>query len=307
MIRLRPYKKSDAEYIMKWFTDKKAFTQWCADNFTYPLTKEQLEYYYHKYEKDENAWIISALNEEGIPVGHFLMRLADYKKESIHLGFIIVDSKIRGKGYGKEMVSLAVKYAFDILKVKRVTLGVFDNNPAAHNCYKSLGFIEEKYNENTFIYGNEKWGIYNMAIEKLILIIFEKKLDSIYKALELQYLNGDNEGKGFRVLAYRNDGYTDMFDDLSLNFNPNEKCDVVEKGLNKHVKRNVEDTVFEVTDGCVEVSFDLEDLEKRKIHVYIKEQNRKKSITMNLLAPIGHYREAPSSLPVFFLYDFDFI
>lgn len=23
MIRLRPYKKSDAEYIMKWFTDKK--------------------------------------------------------------------------------------------------------------------------------------------------------------------------------------------------------------------------------------------------------------------------------------------
>ena len=77
------------------------------------------------------------------------MRKADYKNESIHLGFIIVDSKIRGQGYGKEMVALAVKYAFEI-KVKRVTLGVFDNNTAARCCCKSVGFVEEKYNENIF-------------------------------------------------------------------------------------------------------------------------------------------------------------
>ena len=166
MIRLRPYKESDAEYIINWFKDKMAFTQWCADKFIYPLTKEQLNDYYHNYEKEDNGWIMTALNEEGTPVGHFLMRKADYKNESIHLGFIIVDSKIRGQGYGKEMVALAVKCAFEILKVKRVTLGVFDNNTAAQSCYKSVGFVEEKYNENIFTYGNEKWGIYDMAIEK---------------------------------------------------------------------------------------------------------------------------------------------
>lgn len=166
MIRLRPYKQNDAEYIINWFRDKMAFAQWCAGKFTYPLTKEQLDDYYHNYEKDEKAWIMTALNEEGIPVGNILMRLADYNKESIHFGFIIIDSKMRGQGYGKEMVALAVKYAFEILKVKKVTLGVFDNNPAAHNCYKSVGFVEEKYNENIFNYGEEKWGIYDMAIEK---------------------------------------------------------------------------------------------------------------------------------------------
>lgn len=166
MIRLRPYKQTDAEYIINWFPDKEAFFKWCAGKFTYPLTKEQLDEYYNNYEKDENAWIMTALNEEGVPVGHLLMRLADYKKESIHFGFIIVDLKMRGQGYGKEMVSLAVKYAFEILKVKRITLGVFDNNPAAHYCYKSVGFVEEKFNENVFSYGDEKWGIYDMAIEK---------------------------------------------------------------------------------------------------------------------------------------------
>lgn len=166
MIRLRPYKLSDSQYILNWVSDEFTFTKWCAGKFTYPLTKEQLNEYYRNYEKDDNAWLMTALNEEGIPVGHFLMRMADYQNESIHLGFIIIDTQIRGQGYGKEMVALAIKYAFDILKVNRVTLGVFDNNLAAHYCYKAAGLVDEKYNENIFPYGNEKWGIYDMAVEK---------------------------------------------------------------------------------------------------------------------------------------------
>ncbi len=166
MIRLRPYKLSDSEYLLKWMGDEFAFAQWCANKFSYPLTIEQLVTYYQTYEQDENAWIMTALNDDGIPVGHLLMRLADYKNESIHLGFIIVDNKIRGKGYGKEMVSLAVKYAFYILKIKRVTLGVFDNNPFAYACYKSVGFEEIKHHEANFPFQNNKWGVYDMIKEQ---------------------------------------------------------------------------------------------------------------------------------------------
>lgn len=165
MIRLRPFKLSDSNYLVNWFQNEVSFTQWCAGKFAYPLTVEQLEQYYHNYEQDEHAWILTALNEDGAPVGHMMMRLADYQKESIHFGFIVVDSGTRGQGYGKEMVSLAVKYAFDILKVRRATLCVFDNNPAAHACYKAVGFIDEKYNIGSFPYKDEKWGTYDMVIK----------------------------------------------------------------------------------------------------------------------------------------------
>lgn len=151
------------------------------------------------------------------------------------------------------------------------------------------------------------FGIKYTPIEKLALINFEKEPDLIYRGLELQYLNGNDVGKGFRVLAYRNDGYVDMYDDLSLKFDPNEQCDVAEKGLNKHIQTNIENTVFEKVDGSVQISFDFEDLEKRTIHVYIKEHIKKKSIPMNLLAPIGFGSERPTCLPIFFLYNFDFI
>ena len=38
------------------------------------------------------------------------------------------------------MLDLALQYAFDILKVEKVTLGVFENNKPAYYCYKAVGF-----------------------------------------------------------------------------------------------------------------------------------------------------------------------
>jgi RimJ/RimL family protein N-acetyltransferase len=166
MLRLRPYKDSDANYLINWLHDEKQFTMWSAGKFTYPLTKEQLLEYKNRYDEDEFGWIFTTLNETGTPVGHFLMRMADYQKQSIHIGFIIVDEQHRGKGYGKEMLNLAIKYAFEILGVNRMTLGVFENNEAAHRCYRSVGLVDENYHKEFFPFKDEKWGLYDMAIER---------------------------------------------------------------------------------------------------------------------------------------------
>lgn len=166
MLRLRPYKSIDAKYIVSWMQDKRSFAMWCADKFQYPLTEAQLYHYKEKYAQDENAWLMTALDEQGKPVGHFLMRLADFESGSIHLGFIIIDPGIRGKGYGRQMLQQAVRYTFEILDMQRITLSVFDANPAAHSCYKSAGFIDDRYEANAFIRQKEAWGLYDMSVER---------------------------------------------------------------------------------------------------------------------------------------------
>ena len=113
MLRLRPFKMRDAKYLMNWFTDERSFKMWSADKFEYPLSEVQLRNYKEMYEEDEFGWIFIALDEKGTPVGHLLMRMADYEKNSVHFGFIVVDASRRGKGYGSEMVRLAVQYAFE--------------------------------------------------------------------------------------------------------------------------------------------------------------------------------------------------
>lgn len=142
MLRLRPYKACDAKTIVSWIKDETAFRKWSADRFErYPITEEDLNAHYDEFAYADNFFEMTAFDETGI-VGHLIMRYTDEEKKVIRFGFVIVDDAKRGKGYGKQMLQLAIKYAFDLLRVEKITLGVFENNDPAYYCYRSVGFQE---------------------------------------------------------------------------------------------------------------------------------------------------------------------
>lgn len=65
-----------------------------------------------------------ATKDMGIIVGFFCFSVNLSTNEGM-LKFVIIDDSLRNKGYGKEMINLAVKYAFEIAKVDAVQLNVF--------------------------------------------------------------------------------------------------------------------------------------------------------------------------------------
>ena len=138
MLRLRPYKPSDAETIQKWIKDEDAFRKWSTDRYPhYPITADDMNYKYMDCNGDcaepDNFYPMTAFDDSGI-VGHLIMRFIDAKKSTLRFGFVIVDDAKRGMGCGKQMLELALGCAFDILKVQKVTLGVLENNPGAYYC-----------------------------------------------------------------------------------------------------------------------------------------------------------------------------
>jgi len=153
-LRLRPYKPSDAQQIVSWIKDERAFHKWCSDRFgAYPITAEDINYKYldcnGDCEEPDNFYPMTLADECG-PVGHLILRYTDKSKSTIRFGFVIVDDSRRGKGYGKKMLQMAIRYAFDMLKAEKITLGVFENNPPAYFCYKAAGFREPS-TEKTFM------------------------------------------------------------------------------------------------------------------------------------------------------------
>lgn len=150
MLRLRPYKKSDAHEIVKWIKNEFTFHQWSADRYDhYPISAADINKQYEAMAEADWFYPMTAFDETGI-VGHLIMRFTDEKKQILRLGFVIVDDTRRGKGFGKEMLLLSLKYAFELLRVKKVTLGVFENNPAAYYCYKAAGFQDVTVAEQKF-------------------------------------------------------------------------------------------------------------------------------------------------------------
>ena len=165
MIRLRPYKPSDAAYLLKWWegADEERFVKWSCGKFDYPLSKEQLDTYFATWcLEEESGWLMTAMDDSGKPVGHFIMRLADYEESSIRLGFIVVDPGARGMGYGKEMISQALKYAFDVVGMKKASLGVFENNPQAKACYEGVGFTAKEYVSDYLLYKGVTYAAFEM-------------------------------------------------------------------------------------------------------------------------------------------------
>ena len=134
---LRPFNINDAPTILSWCKDKHAFRLWSADRYKdYPAKPEEMMEQYNS----NNMYPLTAVVDNLI-IGHILLRYPSEDKTVIRFGFVIVDDSKRGKGYGKQMLRLAIDHAKHKLGVQKITLGVFDNNPSAIHCYESVGFV----------------------------------------------------------------------------------------------------------------------------------------------------------------------
>lgn len=145
-MRLRPYKPADAQTILSWVRDEETFRRWVTDRYPhYPIIPAEMNDKYYENNGDcpepDNFFPMTAYDDKGI-LGHLILRFTDEKKETLRFGFVIVDDSRRGTGCGKRMLLLARRYAFEFLKVKRITLGVLENNPGAMHCYRAAGFRE---------------------------------------------------------------------------------------------------------------------------------------------------------------------
>lgn len=165
MLRLRPYKACDAKTIVSWIKNEMAFRKWSADRFErYPITADDLNAHYDAFAYADHFFEMIAYDDTGI-VGHLIMRFTDEEKRVLRFGFVIVDDAKRGMGYGKEMLQLAIQYAFGLLKVDLITLGVFENNAPAYYCYQSVGFRETGQIEDYMIAG-ETWNCVELELQK---------------------------------------------------------------------------------------------------------------------------------------------
>ncbi|NCC14717.1 MAG: GNAT family N-acetyltransferase [Clostridia bacterium] len=118
----------------------------CSNTYTYMVL-------------NNTYWAMTAEDEKGI-VGHITLRFTD--QETVRLGFVLVDESRRGQGLGKELVSMAISYAQQVLGAKRIALGVFTENISARRCYESLGFLQDMDHVEKYQMKDEVWDCIEM-------------------------------------------------------------------------------------------------------------------------------------------------
>jgi RimJ/RimL family protein N-acetyltransferase len=168
VISLQQFGENDFDRLIAEVPDARFLLQWSGPKYTHPLDATQLQDTLEKATGDNPAFYVfkAVLPETLETVGHIQLMNIDYEAAKCTLGRVLMFKEHRGKGFGKELVAMAVQEAFENLNLNEVMLSVFDFNAIAIAAYKSIGFVEYQFEEAARSFRNEKWNIIKMKINK---------------------------------------------------------------------------------------------------------------------------------------------
>lgn len=156
MLDLRKMQACDFERVVGWIKDEDTFYKWSAGRLgEYPLSATFMKQCYDDIMQSMEAYPMMAYDGDTC-VGHMMMRFLDKDRSELRFGFVVLDSSIRGKGYGRQLIETAREYARNELHADNITIGVFANNEPAIRCYEKAGFARTGIVEEYTING-ENW------------------------------------------------------------------------------------------------------------------------------------------------------
>lgn len=172
MYKLRELERIDLDRINKWRNDPNLIACLGAP---YRYINEDVDIeWYDKYLNSRNNSVRCAIVEEEneeVVLGLISLLNINSINRSAEMHIMIGENENRGKGIGSFSVKAMIKHAFYNLNLRRIELGVLENNYSAIHLYEKSGFIREGFKRKS----NYKNGNYiSMIIMGLLLEDFEK-------------------------------------------------------------------------------------------------------------------------------------
>ncbi len=142
-VTMRPLQLEDWKRTIVWRNDlnikKKAMMH------PFPITEmNEIEWYHDLLKSKSDKTLFFAIdNEKNEIIGFMSLNNINRISQNCYLSIVIGDEMNQGKGYGEDAMKAILKYAFNTLNLKKVSLEVVSFNKQALDLYKKLSFAEE--------------------------------------------------------------------------------------------------------------------------------------------------------------------
>jgi|ERR1700687_2004481 len=142
LVRLRAYEKSDADALMRWFSDEEV-TRWLGPT-DLPISRAKQEKFIELASASgDDAKYFAIETLDGKLVGDCGLRSIDWKSRKAEFFITIGGKQLWDKGYGSDALRVVIRLAFDKMNLNRLWLTVLVDNPRAVRCYEKCGFVHE--------------------------------------------------------------------------------------------------------------------------------------------------------------------
>ena len=163
-VLLRPVKRADIEYFLKWLNDPEVI-QYLTPYW--PLTEMSEEKWIENLgvDRDKVVFMVEALEgssskpldaAQGTSIGYLALHNISAKDHNASFEIAIGEKDYWSSGYGTEAARLLVKYGFEQLNLHRINSGVYAFNERSLRMHRKVGFKEEG-RQKEWIFKNGKF------------------------------------------------------------------------------------------------------------------------------------------------------
>lgn len=142
-VRLTALSKEDLPVFSRWYEDA-GYGRLLDAVPAAPKSKDAWAAWLEEQHKLEDGFLfaIRSLDEDAL-LGYVELDGILWSHQNGWVAIGLGDRENWGKGYGREAMELALRFAFDELNLHRVQLTVFSYNERAINLYENMGFTRE--------------------------------------------------------------------------------------------------------------------------------------------------------------------
>jgi diamine N-acetyltransferase len=160
-LQLRALEKADLPFLHSLHNNSKTMGYFFEEPFETIRELEDL-YEKHIHNQTERRFVLQVVNT-GETVGVLSLIEIDEINRKCEID-IIVDERFQGKGYGRHGFVLGIKYACDVLNLKKVYLLLLPTNDAGMRIYKYAGFKKECRLKKEYFVNGSYWDVHRMCM-----------------------------------------------------------------------------------------------------------------------------------------------
>jgi diamine N-acetyltransferase len=139
-VGLGPFRRDLIPLYLEWVNDFEIMRTYGMPR---PVTEEQALAVYEQEIRNSESLRFAIYDLESItPIGYTSLVHIDYRNRRAEFEILIGDRDFHGKGYGAEVTTLMLDYAFSKLGLHSVVLEVASHNEAGIRAYRRAGFRE---------------------------------------------------------------------------------------------------------------------------------------------------------------------
>lgn len=154
----------------------KPFCQWARDteysrllDSSPPYTfseKKWKEWMEKDLEKEHNYFFSIRAIEADMLLGFIALFETYWQHGDTMVAIALGEREYWGKGYGTEAMNLILRYVFNEMNLRRVSLIVFEYNPRAIHSYEKAGFVEEGRIRGAMLREGKRWDFIWMGVTR---------------------------------------------------------------------------------------------------------------------------------------------